>query len=92
MLVEQSLVRNKFLRDCGLKVIELTTQAQNVFRSLGLIQRRASHIVDQIGEILCRRYEILYIPKWKNVLEEKYVHVLHIILRAEALYDAGRSE
>ena len=91
MLAEQLSTRHQIPKDYKVRLKDLAPQAQNVFRKLGLIRRRTLYKIDQIGEILKDRYEIPYIPKWKNVLDKEYVHALQILLRAEAIYDAGRS-
>lgn len=92
MLAEQLLIRKQIPKDYKIRIKDLAPQVQNSFKKLGLIRRRTSHDIDQIGEIISRRYEFPYIPKWKNVLDKEYVHALHILLHAEAIYDAGRSE
>ena len=47
--------------------------------------------VDQIAEILARRFGIPMIPKWRHVLDGEYAHALQILSQAEFVYDAGRS-
>ncbi|RMF05941.1 MAG: hypothetical protein D6773_04810 [Alphaproteobacteria bacterium] len=64
---------------------------QEVFRALGLVQRRRNAQVDQVGEILARRYGIPFVPKWRHVLGSEYTHALQILSQAEFVYDAGRS-
>jgi len=92
MLAEQLLTRHQIPKDYKVKIKDLSPQAQNVFRKLGLIQRRTLPNIDNIGEILKNRYKIPYILKWKNVLDKEYVHALQILLYSDAIYDTGRSE
>jgi hypothetical protein len=91
MLAEQLVKRNLTHRDYGLKVRQLSPQVQNVFRELGIIKRRSKTNVDQIAEILVKRYEIPSILKWKNIFKGEYVHALQILIQADAVYFASRS-
>ena len=91
MLAEQLVKRNLTHIDFGLKVRQLSPQVQNVFRELGIIKRRSNINVDQISEILARRYEIPSILKWRNIFKDEYVHALQILIQADAVYFASRS-
>ena len=78
-------------RDLGLRVSDLDPVVQEVFRALGMVQRRRGAQVDQIGEILSRRFGIAFLPKWRQVLGGEYTHALQILSQAEFVYEAGRS-
>ena len=92
MLAEQLARRDQTHLDYGLKIRTLVPQVQNAFRALGLIRRRVNVNVDQIGEILTDRYGTSIIKKWRIVFAAEYTHALQILLQADALYDAGRSD
>jgi len=79
-------------RTFGIKTKELSTQVQNVYRGLEIIRRTAAVRVDQIGEILEKRYAIAKWHKWRGVFGQKYHHALQILLHANGLYAPSRSE
>ncbi len=91
MLAEQFLKRNLTHRDFGIRISELPIQTQNVFRRLGIIARRSRTNVDQISDILVSRYGIPNTKKWRVVFGQEYVHALQILIQADELYEAGRS-
>lgn len=91
VLAEQLIRREQTHRDYGIRVRELAPQVQNTFRSLGIIRRRSNIQVDQIANVLNDRYNITPTAKWRTVLGGEYTHALQILLQADALYDAGRS-
>lgn len=76
----------------NIKTKELSPQIQNVYRGLQIIRRTAAVKVDQIGEILEKRYAIAKWHKWRGILGENYLHALQILLHANGLYAPSRSE
>lgn len=92
MLAEQLIQRNISHTDFGIAPTDLPVQVQNVFQNLGIIPQQTMQRIDQVGEILHRRFGIVNIPRWRNVLEQEYVYTLQLLLQAEAIFDAGRSQ
>jgi len=90
-LAAELIARGLTHRDFGLRVADLDPVVQEVFRALGLVQRRRGVEVDQVGEILSRRFTVAFVPKWKHVLGNDYTHALQILSQAEFVYDASRS-
>jgi hypothetical protein len=76
----------------GIRTKDLPIQVQNVYRGLQIIRRAAAGKVDQIGEVLTKRYAIVDWHKWHSVFGREYVHALQILLHADHLYSPGRSE
>lgn len=91
MLLEQLAKRNKTHRFYNLLIKDLCPQVQNVFRGGGLIWRRYSPRVDQIGEILDHRFGISISTFWRNLLKDKYTHALRILIIAESSFDLSPS-
>ncbi|MDP2858851.1 MAG: hypothetical protein Q8P50_12855, partial [Bacillota bacterium] len=90
-LAAELIARGLTHRDLGLRVSDLDPVVQEVFRALGMVQRRRNAQVDQIGEILTRRFGIPFVPKWRHVFGGEYTHALQILAQAEFVYDASRS-
>jgi hypothetical protein len=92
VLAEQLIVRKQTHRDYGLRIRDLHPQLQNVFRAVGIVRRRQATRLDEISIILNRRYEVPDRRLWPLVLGREYAHALRILLRADSLYDASRSD
>lgn len=90
-LAGELIARGLTHRDFGLRVIDLPPIVQEVFRALGLVNRQLGVKVDQIGEILSRRFGIATVTKWRHVLQQEYAHALQILSQAEIVFDASRS-
>lgn len=90
-LAGELIARGLTHRDFGLRVGDLDPVVQEVFRALGMVKRRRGVKIDQIGEILARRFGIPFVAKWGHVLGTNYTHALQILSQAEFVYDASRS-
>ncbi len=91
MCVDRLIANGASHRTFGLRVAELTPELQNALRAVGLVTRRASPRVDQVGELLGRRFGTPSPSLWRHVLGNSYAHALSLLLRAETLFDAGPS-
>jgi len=74
----------------GLQDGNLPTQAQNVFRKLGLIGGNG-RTVDVIGEVIQRRYNVASSGQWQILLSSDYTHAAGILALADAVYFTGPS-
>jgi hypothetical protein len=92
LLAGELIKRGKTHLSYGLKIREIPPQTQNQFRTLGIIRRRFNINVDQISNILVARYSISPTRKWRLFLTNEYNHALQILIQADALFFAGRSE
>ena len=56
-----------------------------------MIKRRANVEIDQVQELLSHRYGIAEIKRWRDLLAGEYPHAMQILLQADAIFHAGRS-
>jgi hypothetical protein len=78
--------------DLGLRNQDLSVSVQNCYRGVGLIVRRRNAQIDQIGQIITRRYNTPYSLRWRELLGNEYNHALMILNDAESSYDMARSQ
>jgi hypothetical protein len=90
VLAEQLTRRGATHRNFGLKGRELAPGVQNVFRAVGIIRRQSGSRVDQVSEVLERRYGTAAAGNWRKLLRGEYTHALQLLLQAESRYDAAR--
>lgn len=81
----------KKLRDFKMRSSDLRDKVQNVFKGLGIIERRKLADRDYVGELLSRLYNCSISTCWKYLLESEYEYGLQILLEAEAAYEIDRS-
>lgn len=83
--------RRKKLRDFNMRSSDLRDKVQNVFKGLGIIERRMLANRDYIGELLSRLYSCSVSTCWKKLLGSEYEYGMQILLEAEAAYQIDRS-
>lgn len=91
VLAEQLIRRNQTHLDYRIRIRQLPPETQNVFRQLGMIKRRTNVEIDQVQELLSHRYGIAEIRRWRDLLAGEYPHAMQILLQADAIFHAGRS-
>jgi hypothetical protein len=91
MLAEPLARRSLTHLSFGVTDADLPIQVQNVFAGLSLITNAASS-VDQIGALLLQQFRCNKWKKWKKLFGGEYAHALTILMRANSLYSAARSE
>lgn len=83
--------RNLGLQDMRLKGNQLDGRVQTVLKGLGIIQRRRNHAVDQVGQLLNKRYGIRVEGVWRKLLGSEYEHALQLLIEADQCYGPDRS-
>jgi hypothetical protein len=91
MLAAQLASRRISHTDYGVRARELAPEVQNTFRKLQLLKSRRGVTVDQVGEILARRFDAPA-TGWRVVLEGEYMHLLRILVQADALFDPSPTQ
>jgi hypothetical protein len=91
MLATEFVSRRITHNDFGVKARELAPEVQNTFRKLRLLKSRRGVTVDQIGEILNRRFGAPA-TGWRSALGGEYMHCLRILVQADALFEPSRSQ
>jgi len=75
----------------GVKPDLLAPDVKNVFQGLGLIAGQKKTKFDQIGDVLRKRYGVVYWRGWKVLLGENYQHGLELLLSADVRFLPDRS-
>ncbi len=91
MLAQEFASRRLSHRDYGVAARELAPEVQNTFRALRLWKGTRSIPVDQIGELIAKRFGAAE-KDWHAVLENEYTHCLRILVQADAFFEASRSQ
>jgi hypothetical protein len=91
MLGSELAARRRTHLDYGVRTSELAPDVQRLFRALRLLRRPAIASVDQVGEILERRFGAPG-DGWRAALGGEYVYGLRLLVQGDALFEAGRSQ
>ena len=75
----------------GVRLSSVSSQVRHVLAVLG-IAPAVSALVDPVAEHLARRYGCGAEHVWRRLLGAEYGHALQQVIRAESLFDIGRSE
>jgi hypothetical protein len=79
-----------FPRTLGVRASELSRQAANVFRRLGLISTKWQQL-DVIGEIIEKRYAVPSKGHWRRLLKAEYVHAAGMLVQADTAFKSAPS-
>jgi hypothetical protein len=74
----------------GVPVDSLPPQTRNTFARLG-ITPSAAPVVDVIGELIERRYDVANSGQWRRLLGGEYAHAAGLLAQADAVYLSGPS-
>lgn len=90
MLAAELARRGETHRDYGVQAKELAPEVQNTFKALKLLTARRGVAVDQVGDLLQKRYATAP-AGWREILGPEYLHCLRILVQADAHFDPARS-
>ncbi|MCX5813686.1 MAG: RNA-directed DNA polymerase [Proteobacteria bacterium] len=83
---EQLFIRSQTLKDYLLKPKDCHPVIQNILKSLGIVGKRFSPKIDQISDILYRKFGVKESQSWRKLFSDEFTHVLQILIQAEVYY------
>lgn len=90
-VVSRLVSENIPLAQAGITPSRCPTQVQHVLAALGVSPRTAAQ-ADPVSETVARRYGCARELVWRKLFGIEYGHALEQLVRAEALFNMGRSE
>ena len=91
LVPEQLFKRNHTLREYSLRARNCSAVVQNTLKTMGIVGRRYSTKIDQIADILQRRFSVNNDGVWRVLLGGEFAHVLKILVQADIFYLRDRS-
>jgi retron-type reverse transcriptase len=92
VLAEQLIKRGKSITDYRILKASLPPQTNNVYSLIGLINSNQFAKVDQVNDLLQKRFYIPNSTIWKKILNTEYIFSLQLLLQADARFNPGKSE
>jgi len=91
LVPEQLFIRSQKLRDYNIHARDCSFVVQNTLKAMGIVGRRYSKKVDQIADILNRRFGNDHDGVWRTLLGKDFTHALQILVQADVFYEGDRS-
>lgn len=91
LVPEQLFKRTHTLREYSLLAKECSAVVQNTLKAMGIVGRRYSTKIDQIADILHRRFRVNNDGIWRSLLGREFTHALKILVEADTFYLPDKS-